>query len=1042
MSQSSKVLHVLVEVRSLPEREGKEARHAEAVDHTAPLRQEVQTQPGIVPGGVPEAKSASERGHTGNSCSPSRVPPTTCQHQKSGSSSTVHRQSLLDDRIGRLFAAVLSPSSNGGSAPMLNSSEHESSYGRGRQSSPVRTDMPAGGEGRRSVVTFSYIEKASVRKVESPRSGPRQAAVAFSADSPCLRRSAEGSPLASTARFCKRMSAPMHLYSPDSSCHSSPALSLRGQAPQRVDPSLCSVARGLAHQAEEFGSPQLKRRVPDGPYELHHTQPRCQSWAGSPAPARSSNTIPYGCPREPEWLKPPCDLPRNPTMTQPSSATLPTFRANRSPEAQIPEQYPGADGKSGKENRFARRVSLPPGDSFGSCGKGMNQLSGPKTASPANSPQTAHRLAMEVARISAVFNEARRSSLPLSQEGMFVPGSPRLGNLPQGCQCSSSQDRGSPSNRCTTMNIPVPHIPAPDIGLPAGTGGYHTFPVQSTDSAAREGVPGGSPALPSRLHRFCLSPAELASPMKDPRLQRATLQVTDTPTLHRHKPPQYTGLGENWSPSLEYEQGARDSPEPAVRLYVGQRGVEPDAEAPVSWTSRQQWGGMAGMECESLREGQQADRRVAGPFPVLQKEAELRTREALLLGPVTLDHPQAQDQWDEQRSGLVPGHWNVSLKPEEDQQPEEEGYLNGRGDRDSTSPESTLSSQRSYEMGQAASGIQSDSGLSSMGPSLRSQKIARAKWEFLFGKPSGDNTSTGSKDASTAPPSGTSSESPTPTPPNSLPLEVQRSASHEVQHVELELVTPPPMAAGASPKTGIIRRTIKYSETDLDAVPLRCYRETDIDEVLADQDEADSAFGSNRSVPGTPGTSGTGSSPLGGGTYERTDGEEEEEEEEEEEKGHGDVVSWASERRHGDRKRHRGFQDEGDVHSLLMKRPLDGFLHCHSALKSPILVTGPRLTSEDTFSRHFESIMESHRAKGTSYCSLDSVDLLTSSGQSVFTFDLPTLTPEVQGQTYQSAREIVGLSFAPWPAGRPPVPRRTPSLRWTRTPPVPRPVRG
>lgn len=45
----------------------------------------------------------------------------------------------------------------------------------------------------------------------------------------------------------------------------------------------------------------------------------------------------------------------------------------------------------------------------------------------------------------------------------------------------------------------------------------------------------------------------------------------------------------------------------------------------------------------------------------------------------------------------------------------------------------------------------------------------------------------------------------------------------------MELVTPDPR--GSAPKTGIIRQTIKYSETDLDAVPLRCYRETDLDEV-------------------------------------------------------------------------------------------------------------------------------------------------------------------------------------------------------------------
>uniref|UniRef100_A0A4W6E692 Pleckstrin and Sec7 domain containing a n=1 Tax=Lates calcarifer TaxID=8187 RepID=A0A4W6E692_LATCA len=200
------------------------------------------------------------------------------------------------------------------------------------------------------------------------------------------------------------------------------------------------------------------------------------------------------------------------------------------------------------------------------------------------------------------------------------------------------------------------------------------------------------------------------------------------------------------------------------------------------------------------------------------------------------------------------------------------------------------------------------------------------------------SSSADSLETSTAPPSGNSSESPTPTPPSSLPL---LSANHEVQHVEVELVTPPPAIIGTSPKTGIIRRTLKYSETDLDAIPLRCYRETDIDEVLlAEQDDADSAFGSNRSVQGT---SGTGSSPLGGLAYGRTDREE----------------------------------------------------------------------VDDTFSRHFESIMESHRAKGTSYNSLDSEELLTSSTQTVLTFDLPTLTPAIHGLVCQSARQIVQLSFAP-----------------------------
>ncbi|XP_016107913.1 PH and SEC7 domain-containing protein 1-like [Sinocyclocheilus grahami] len=326
-----------------------------------------------------------------------------------------------------------------------------------------------------------------------------------------------------------------------------------------------------------------------------------------------------------------------------------------------------------------------------------------------------------------------------------------------------------------------------------------------------------------------------------------------------------------------------------------------------------------------------------------------------------------------------------------------------------TRPES---SQNSNQSDHPSSGIQSDGGSLVPGPSLHCQKIARAKWEFLFGTPAENTASKQEKnvpESSTAPPSGHS----TPIPPSYLPLEeLALRANHDVQHVEVELVTPPPAAPGTSPKTGIIRRTLKYSETDLDAVPLRCYRETDIDEVLlAEQEDADSAFGSNRSVMGT---SCAGSSPLGEMSNERTDGQEEEEEEEEE-----DVASWVTVRMQGDVRRLLADQErdeEEEFYSMMLKRPQDRFSNNHPALKSPILVRGPCRRSGDsldTFSRHFENIMESHRAKGTSYSSLDSLDPLTSSTQTVLTFDFPTLTPQVQGQIYQSARQIVELSFAP-----------------------------
>ncbi|XP_068438941.1 LOW QUALITY PROTEIN: PH and SEC7 domain-containing protein 1-like [Clinocottus analis] len=127
------------------------------------------------------------------------------------------------------------------------------------------------------------------------------------------------------------------------------------------------------------------------------------------------------------------------------------------------------------------------------------------------------------------------------------------------------------------------------------------------------------------------------------------------------------------------------------------------------------------------------------------------------------------------------------------------------------------------------------------------------------------------------------------------------------------------------------------------------------------------------------------------------------------------MVSWASVRMQGDnRKQQHAARDEPEVFGHLLKRPMQTFFdNHHPALKSPILVSGPRCAAEDTFSRHFESIMESHRAKGTSYNSLDSEELLTSSTQTVLTFDLPTLTPAIHGPVCQSARQIVQLSFAP-----------------------------
>uniref|UniRef100_A0A3Q3NAN0 Pleckstrin and Sec7 domain containing a n=2 Tax=Mastacembelus armatus TaxID=205130 RepID=A0A3Q3NAN0_9TELE len=184
---------------------------------------------------------------------------------------------------------------------------------------------------------------------------------------------------------------------------------------------------------------------------------------------------------------------------------------------------------------------------------------------------------------------------------------------------------------------------------------------------------------------------------------------------------------------------------------------------------------------------------------------------------------------------------------------------------------------------------------------------------------------------------------------------------------------------------------------------------------VTEEAEVDSAFGSNRSVLGNSSFSPADASlkPRIGGREDEDGNEEEEEDEDEEEEG---VVSWASVRMQGDRQRQRASKEQEEVFSLLLKGPFEASSDTHGGLKSPISVGSPRRPSDsnlDSFSRHFESIMESHRAKGTSYSSLDSVDLLTSGSTSVFTFDLPTLTPEIQSQICESAKKIIELSFAP-----------------------------
>ncbi|XP_038199954.1 PH and SEC7 domain-containing protein 1 isoform X1 [Arvicola amphibius] len=221
--------------------------------------------------------------------------------------------------------------------------------------------------------------------------------------------------------------------------------------------------------------------------------------------------------------------------------------------------------------------------------------------------------------------------------------------------------------------------------------------------------------------------------------------------------------------------------------------------------------------------------------------------------------------------------------------------------------------------------------------SSHAQRIARAKWEFFYG--SLDTPSAGAKP-----------------PEHALP-------SHGV---------------GSKRGSGVaVGRAAKYSETDLDTVPLRCYRETDIDEVLAEREEADSAIESQPSSEGPAGPArppASRPSPCPGPPSSLGSGNDDDEA-----GGDDDVDDEVFEASEGVR--------PGD------HMPFSG------PLKSPVPFlpgTSPSADGPDSFSCVFEAILESHRAKGTSYSSLASLEALASPGPTkspFFTFEMPPQPP-------------------------------------------------
>lgn len=698
MSQSGKVLRLYVEVRSAPDQnvgqeEGIPRGHL-VQDSPVELLSQLASQTACQ---TPAKVSASH--HLLQS--PPKKAVDFCLQQAGTSPSVIKRCSAPCDEVCPVHSL---PKSSSGKGTFLHTPPKFRRFSKEEVSDSMR-----------SVVTFSYIEKSNVKTMDSPHN--------FS----CKRGTREERSTPSC--FCKRLSDPVWFKSPGSSCSSSPKLTFQapgshqqtfspGLPQKRLDPiGMAATQRAV----EEFGSPLLRIKLAQA---LAHTssshcntQPRCQSWAGSPVQHRSNsvnlkdhitNRIQAVCglpqSQAANWLSSQCRQHPQSTSCVESKSLLQSSVEDRSL----------ADSPASKRHVF--RSSSPRGAilEFGNNISNLNQLSNNKSSSPAHSPEVALKLAEEATKVSTIFFEARRSSLRNS-----------VGEAASGLNSEEAQH----FKQTLKMNIPLheQHPPASENtnnhqpeksflkSLQTNQDECNQKPQYSVLSMSQT-----SPAIPSHIFRPSHPPTELSSPMRDPRQFQAELRTPYTPTLHRHQLLQYTR--DSWSLDKKgdtscFERGY--CTELARRLYIN-HSVD---EAPVSWTSRQQWwnhmedspepsleSGFGSVNDQTPQQHSSCCRTPLSPVAQL-KRAEQRRREILLLGPVVLDSPEEDEVWGDAEQGLQ----RADKPPEVEQNRTMGGGSSSRsssgvtgslGDRDCVSPESSQSSHQSNETGAATSGIQ------------------------------------------------------------------------------------------------------------------------------------------------------------------------------------------------------------------------------------------------------------------------------------------------------------------------------------------------
>lgn len=241
MSQSGKVLHLYVEVRSAPDKEGGKGAFGENEEGIA-LGHSVQDSPAKLLSHLASQTTCQ----TVTKASTAHRLVQDCTHSQSPSRNTVSfqlQQASSSPTVTKHWSAP-TPMPSSGKVPVPHTPPN-----------CQRFNQEEVGDGKRSVVTFSYIEKSNVKTVESPR------------NSVCERGTREER--STPSHFRKRLSDPVWFGSPDSSCSSSPKLTFRSPgshqqtfSPGLRQPSLDPIGRAASQRAvEEFGSPLLRIKL-------------------------------------------------------------------------------------------------------------------------------------------------------------------------------------------------------------------------------------------------------------------------------------------------------------------------------------------------------------------------------------------------------------------------------------------------------------------------------------------------------------------------------------------------------------------------------------------------------------------------------------------------------------------------------------------------------------------------------------------------------------------------------------------------------------